>query len=119
MVLEVDQQVRGHIMFTKAKVGQHEALVLAPLSVAPCYQKQGYGRVLIERGHQVAKDLGYDLILVLGSDRYYPKFGYQPAELFGISFPQGFPPENFMALSLCGNHHFLGQVSFAKEFGID
>ncbi|WP_232036634.1 GNAT family N-acetyltransferase [Streptococcus pseudoporcinus] len=119
LVLEVDKQLRGHIMFTKAKVGQQEALVLAPLSIAPCYQKQGYGRALIDRGHQVAKKLGYDLILVLGSKGYYSQFGYQPAELFGISLPQGFPSENFMALSLCGNGHYLGQVSFAKEFGID
>lgn len=119
LVLEEYQQMIGHIIFTKAKVGQAHALVLAPLSIAPDYQKQGYGKALIEEGHRIAKALGYDLILVLGSDHYYPKFGYLPAQSFGVTIPEGFPPNNFMAISLQGNQHFPGSVSFAKEFGLD
>ena len=84
LVAEIENQVVGHIMFTRAAVGNRTLLALAPLSVLPNYQRQGIGQALIKEGHRIAKALGYDFSVVLGSEHYYPKMGYMAAETFGI-----------------------------------
>lgn len=119
LVAEVDNKLAGHILFTKAKVNNDIVLVLAPLSIKPQYQKQGIGTALIIEGHKIAKELGYQYSLVLGSETYYPKVGYIPAEQIGIEVPQGIPTENFMAIKLQENAKTIsGTVTYAKEFGI-
>lgn len=120
LVAEIDGQLAGHIMFTKAKVGGHAVLALAPLSVAPEYQRQGVGTALIQEGHQIARALGYGWSIVLGSETYYPRMGYLPAVPFGIRAPFKVPRENFMACKLLpGAPGLHGTVRYAKEFGIE
>lgn len=119
LIAEINGELVGHIMFTKAKVGNEVILVLAPLSVKPEYQKQGIGAHLIKEGHKIAKTLGYQYSFVLGSEYYYPKFGYIPAEQFGVTVPNGINSSNFMAINLQEIAKPLnGNVIFAKEFGL-
>lgn len=119
LVAEIDGELAGHIMFTRATVGNDEVLVLAPLSVKPKFQKQGIGTALISEGHRIAKELGYQYSLVLGSELYYPKTGYIPAEQLGIDVPQGIPSDNFMAIKLQENAKAIsGAVTYSKEFGL-
>ena len=73
LVAEIDGELAGHILFTKARVGNSEVLALAPLSVLPKYQRQGVGTALIAEGHRIAQKLGYPYSLVLGSETYYPR----------------------------------------------
>lgn len=120
LVAEVKGHIAGYILFTKAKVGDATVLVLAPLAVLPGFQKQGIGTALIQRGHQIAQELGYAYALVLGSETYYPRFGYRPAEELGVKPPAGIPKENFLAIQLCSDAAPLhGSVVYAKEFGIE
>lgn len=109
----------GHIMFTKAKVHNDDVLVLAPLSIKPQYQKQGVGTALIMEGHKIAKKLGYQYSLVVGSEAYYPRAGYIPAKEMGIEIPKGIPAKNFMAIRLQENvQKISGPVTYAEEFGM-
>ncbi len=56
---------------------------------------------------------------MLGSEKYYPKFGYIPAIQYGIKAPFDVPNENFMAIKLNeANTEIKGIVQYAKEFGI-
>ena len=119
LVAEIDGEIVGHILLTKAKVGEDTVLALAPLSVSPPYQRRGIGTALIREGHRIARELGYAYSLVLGSETYYPRTGYVPAEQLGIPAPEGFPPENFMAAKLLENAGAVsGAVVYAKEFGL-
>ena len=120
LVAEIDHQLAGHILFTKARVGGQEVLALAPLSVKPCYQRQGVGTALILEGHKIAKELGYQYSVVLGSETYYPRVCYVPAQQFGIHAPDGIPAENFMAIALQENARPLsGSMVYALEFGME
>lgn len=119
LVAENEGKLVGHIMFTEAKVGEDIVLVLAPLSVLPENQKQGIGTALINKAHNIARDLGYKYSLVLGSEKYYPRLGYTSAEEFGIEVPDGIPSANFMAIKLQQNAAPIsGKVTYTKEFGI-
>ena len=119
LVAEEDGALAGHIMLTRAAVGGAPVLVLAPLSVRPEFQRQGIGAALMEEARKIAGTLGYSYILVLGSEQYYPRAGYRPAEEFGITVPEGIPSANFMALQLRKDAKPLsGAVAYAPEFGL-
>lgn len=118
-VAEIDGKIVGHILFTKATIENRTVLALAPLSVLPEYQRRGIGTALIKEGHRIAGELGYGFSVVLGSENYYPRVGYLPADTFGIQPPFDVPRENFMAYKL--NEHapnVSGIMKYAEEFGI-
>lgn len=120
LVAEEDGKIVGHIMFTKAKVGEIDVLALAPLSVLPEYQRKGVGTALIKAGHKIAKGLGYGYSVVLGSETYYPRTGYVPADTLGIIPPFDVPRENFMAYKIDDSVSMIrGTMKYAKEFGIE
>ncbi len=119
LVTEIEGKIVGHILFTKIKIGNSAELALAPLSVAPEFQKRGIGSKLILEGHKRAKDLGYNFCVVLGSEKYYPRFGYKKASDFGIQAPFDVPDINFMAINLQGNTSKLeGIVEYDKAFNV-
>lgn len=119
LVAEQNGEIIGHIMYSKAEIGGRTVLVLAPLSVKPEFQRCGVGSELIAESKKIAKALGWQYIFVLGSEKYYPKFGFIPAEKYGAKTPDGIPAENFMALKLCENAPALsGSLIYAREFGI-
>ena len=119
LVAVKEDKIVGYILFTKIKIENHEEIALAPLAVLPEYQKQGIGSMLIEQGHKIAKQLGYHYSIVLGSENYYPKFGYIPAIQYGIQAPFDVTNKNFMAVKLNDTDiEITGVVQYAKEFGI-
>lgn len=122
LVATCDKTIVGHIMFTKISIENKdlkaESLALAPLSVLPKYQRQGVGSKLISEGLSIAKNLGYKSVVVLGSEKYYPKFGFKEAEEFGINPPFDVPSKNFMVIDLepASLKYVNGVVKYAKEF---
>ena len=114
-----DNKIVGYILLTKIEIDEHEELALAPLGVLPEYQGKGIGGKLIQEGHKIAKELGYHYVVVLGSDKYYTKFGYVPAINYEIEPPFDVANENFMAIKLNDTDIKIhGIVEYAKEFGI-
>lgn len=112
-------KVVGHILFTKVTIGGHEELALAPLAVPPTFQRRGIGLKLMEQGHKAARAAGFDYVVVLGHEKYYPKAGYQPASRLGIKAPFDVPDENFMAIKLNENAPTIkGSVQYDEAFGI-
>ncbi|MRT91574.1 GNAT family N-acetyltransferase [Ancylomarina sp. 16SWW S1-10-2] len=97
-------EIIGHILFSKITIKndieEFESLALAPMSVIPEFQGLGIGSELIKKGLQKATKLGYDSVIVLGHENYYPKFKFTPASLFQITCPFEVTDLNFMALEL-------------------
>ena len=119
LVAESDGAIIGYILFTEIDIGGRTALALAPLAVLPARQRQGVGSALIAQGHRIARELGYDYAVVLGSAAYYPRSGYRPARQLGIAAPFDVPDENFMAIKLREDAAPLcGRIKYADEFGI-
>ena len=119
LVATIEDEIVGYILFTKIKIGEAEELTLAPLAALPEYQKQGIGGKLIIEGHKIAKKLGYHYCVVLGSENYYPRFGYVPDIKYGIKAPFEVQSKNFMAIKLNSDEKKIeGIVEYAKEFKI-
>ena len=89
-----DGEVIGNIMYTRAKIildrgGERDVLCFGPLAVAPAFQGQGVGGQLITRTMDVARELGYAAVLILGDPDYYSRFGFVQAERYGVGTAQG------------------------------
>ncbi|AKF94726.1 N-acetyltransferase [Brevibacillus laterosporus] len=122
VALNQAKDIIGHILLSKIKIvdGDNavDSLALAPVSVAPEYQKKGIGSKLIHAALKSAKELGYRSVIVLGHKDYYPKFGFKPASLWNIQAPFEVPDEVFMALELTDNslENVQGFVHYSKVF---
>lgn len=104
-VAEVDGQVVGHIIYSKAKViegqgAEHQVLTFGPLSVLPAYWNRGVGSALVRHTVTEARRLGYRGIVIYGHPDYYPRFGFRNAQAFGITTPTGRNFDALMALPL-------------------
>lgn len=119
LVAEIEGKIVGHILFTKGQIADKTVLALAPLAVLPAYQGQGIGTALINEGHRIARQLGYDYVIVLGA-AYYQRFGYVSASSLGITAPFEVPDEYFMVKKLNPYAEKVnGVMHYAKEFGIE
>lgn len=114
-----DEQIVGHILFTRATIEGRPTLALAPLAVLPESQRQGIGSALVREGHRIAAAMGFECSVVLGDSAYYARFGYAPASRFGIQAPFSVPDENFMAAKLRPDATLpAGVVRYAAAFGL-
>jgi putative acetyltransferase len=121
LVADIDNGTIGHILFSRIKIvgsSVFETLALAPMAVIPEFQRQGVGSALIKKGIKIVKELGFDSIIVLGHEDYYPKFGFKRASKWDIKCPFEVPGEAFMAIEL--NDRALegraGTVKYPDEF---
>lgn len=117
-LVALDEEIVGHILLSHITIVDGEnavdSLALAPVSVTPLYQNKGIGSQLIRTALQQAKDLGYESVIVLGHDAYYPKFGFKRASTFNIKAPFDVPDDAFMALAL--TPHALDQVTGIVQY---
>ena len=83
LVAEKDGHIVGHVLFSRLLVDPDgtafDAVSLAPLAVDPDYQGQGVGSALVRRGHELLKERGEKLSIVVGDPAYYGRFGYARA----------------------------------------
>lgn len=103
LVCEDNDKIVGYVMFTKNKIGKVTGLTLAPLAILPKYQHKRLGTLLVKSGLKIAKELGYEYVIVLGNPKYYNRFGFVTSKEFGIKSPFDVPSKNFMALNLIDN----------------
>lgn len=123
LVAIIDNNIVGHILFTKIKIvanngKENESLALAPMAVSPNYQKKGIGGQLIKTGFEIAREMNFKSVIVLGHEKYYPKFGFEPTTKWQISAPYEVPANAFMGIELVSNglKDISGVVQYAKEF---
>lgn len=104
-VLELDGNVIGNIMYTKARLvdesgKEKEILTFGPVSVKPEYQRKGYGKQLIAHSFEKAKELGYDTVVIFGSPANYVSCGFKSCKKYNVSMENGKYPAAMMVREL-------------------
>ena len=103
-VAEIDGQVVGIIMYSKAYVtdgiNKTEVLTFGPLCVEPSYQNKGIGGVLLETTMDLARKAGYKGVIIFGEPGYYPKHGFKTCDNFNITTKDSKNFDAFMGIEL-------------------
>ena len=104
-VAELDGQVIGNIMYTKARLtdeagNEKEILTFGPVSIAPEYQRKGYGKALMEHSFMKAEEMGYDVIVIFGSPANYVSRGFKSCKKFNICIEGGKYPAAMLVKEL-------------------
>jgi len=121
LVAEENREVVGHIMFSPVSLRDHPHLKimgLAPMAVAPAYQRTGIGSALVRAGLDQCRQLDFVAVVVLGHPEYYPRFGFSPSSRFGICSEYDVPEDVFMAMELQPEalSGITGKVSYHPAF---
>ena len=96
-VLELDGRIIGNIMYTRATLtgqdgGQKHIVTFGPVSIAPAYQRQGYGAKPIRHSLLQAKALGYAAVVSIGSPANYEGLGFKSCKKYNVCTEDGRHP---------------------------
>lgn len=96
----------GHVMINHCQLRDgddvHAIAMLSPLAVTPGRHKDGIGSALVREVTSRADAAGDPVVILEGSPKYYPRFGFVDARTLGIDIhlPDWAPPEAGQALPL-------------------
>lgn len=109
------RRIVGHIAISPITITDQTSgwFGLGPVSVWPDMQRLGIGGTLIRRAIDDMRGKGARGIVLLGSNEYYPRFGFNHEPK--LRYP-GPPPEYFQCLALEGDLP-SGVVKYAPAFG--
>ena len=114
--------VIGHALFSRIHIetaaGYVSAMSLAPMAVAPIWQKRGVGSRLVRRGLDECLAHGEKIVSVLGHAKYYPRFGFSPELAKPLDGPHAGP--EWMALELVPGalRGVAGKVRYPEAFRV-
>lgn len=124
-VAEIEGEIVGHAAYSLVSVSDGDRArhfpALGPIAVSPARQRQGIGSALVGAGLRALIEAEHELVFLVGSPKYYPRFGYVPAQPLGFSsdyVEPGGRHEHFMVALLQGSvpGEVRGQVRFHPAF---
>ncbi|HEX6684467.1 MAG TPA: N-acetyltransferase [Candidatus Limnocylindrales bacterium] len=116
IVAEVDGGVVAHALLSRVTVEERDALVLGPVAVLPGRQRQGLGAAVVRAGLEAARARGERLVLVLGAPAYYGRFGFEPAERYGLTSAWSDAGDAWQCLPLDSEAGRAGHVTFPRAW---
>jgi putative acetyltransferase len=104
-VIEVDGQIIGNIMYTKAKLvddsgNEREILSFGPVCIVPEYQRKGYGKKLIMHSFEKAAALSYDVVVIFGNPGNYVGLGFKSCKKYNVCLEDGSYPTAMLVKEL-------------------
>jgi putative acetyltransferase len=116
IVAELDGSVVGHVVCSRALIGERPSLGLGPLGVLPDHQGSGVGTALMHGVLAAADALDAREVVLLGSPAYYARFGFVLAGPLGITPPEpGWTP-HFQVRRLTAWDAASGPFRYAPAF---
>lgn len=105
LVAELDGQIVGSVMYTKATLMDEadvckEILTFGPLAVLPACQRQGVGKALLDASFKIARTMGYDAIVIFGHPGNYVARGFKSCQKYSVCMPDGSFPTAMLVKEL-------------------
>jgi putative acetyltransferase len=83
-----DDEAVGHVTASRATVAANAVVAVGPIGVLPEYQGRGIGSALMHALLTAADAADVPMIVLLGSPRYYSRFGFRPAQELAVTAPE-------------------------------
>ena len=103
LVMELNGEIIGHVMYVRSVIrtdegGEVPTLTFGPISIAPEYQREGYGKQLVEYSIAKARELGVGAVAITGNINFYGKCGFVVAKTKGIRYEED-PDANYFLVA--------------------
>jgi len=90
----------GSVRLSPVLAGETPALILGPLTVDPSFEGVGIGAALMRRALASAAEAGETLVLLVGDEPYYRRFGFAAIPAGQLLMPGPVNPKRFLAVEL-------------------
>ena len=104
-VMEKEGRLIGQTIFMRTFIKADDGrnipiMTMGPISIAPEFKRQGYGKILLDFSLEEAAKLGAGAVCFEGNIDFYGKSGFLYASRFGIRYP-GLPQGADSSFFLC------------------
>jgi predicted N-acetyltransferase YhbS len=90
----------GSVRLTPIKIGEHQALLLGPLTIEPPFRGRGIGKGLIKASLDAAREGGVRLVLLVGDLPYYGQLGFTRVPHKQVVLPGPVDPDRVLIAEL-------------------
>ena len=98
LVMELNGKLIGHVMYARSELlaedGRHiPMMTFGPISIAPAFKRQGYGKILLDYSMKKAAAMGVGALCITGNIDFYGKSGFAVASTRGIRYQDAEPED--------------------------
>lgn len=124
-VAELDGKIIANVMFTRSRLigkdgAEKTVLTFGPLSVLPEYQRQGFGKALLERTLNRAAEMGFEAVVIFGNPENYIARGFKSCKRYDVAVSEGVYPVALLVKELkegaLSGNKWIFKESAAFEF---
>lgn len=108
LVVELNNQIIGNIMYTKTKLideSKQEKIILTfgPISILPEFQRKGIGKKLLEYSFTKAIEMGFDSIVIFGAPSNYVSRDFKSCKKYNVCLENDIYPTAMLVKELKPN----------------
>lgn len=128
-VMEKDGEIIGQCMFMNAVIKAENGkdipiITFGPISIAPNYKRQGYGKQLLNFALEKASKLGCGAVCMEGNINFYKHCGFTFASEYGVRYhglPEGADSSFFLCKELKKGYldNVTGEYSTPQGYFVD
>lgn len=90
-VMELDGEIIGQVIYVRSEILLNSGKTLpimtfGPISIAPEYKRQGFGKRLLDYSMEKAAEMGVGALAITGNILFYGKSGFVPAKTKGVRY---------------------------------
>lgn len=105
LVMEKDGEIMGHVMYVRSAIKTDDGrtipiMTFGPISIAPQFKRQGYGKVLLEYSMEKAKEMGAGALAITGNIGFYGKSGFVVSKNRGVRYEDDPDADYFLITEL-------------------
>lgn len=113
-VMELDRELIGQVIYVRSEINCDDGrkipiMTFGPISIAPAFKRQGYGKLLLDYSMNQAEKLGAGALAITGNIDFYGKSGFVPAKTKEIRYADDPEADYFLIKEL--KQGFLNGIS--------
>ena len=90
-VMELSGELIGQVIYVRSEIECADGrklpiMTFGPISIAPKYKRQGYGKRLLDYSMEKAREAGAGALAITGNILFYGKSGFVPAKTKGVRY---------------------------------
>jgi putative acetyltransferase len=113
-------EVVGHVVCSRARMGEGPSVGLGPVAVRPDRQGEGIGSALVAAVLVTADQQHEPSVVLLGDPGWYAHFGFEPAAAHAVASPRPWPDGHFQLKRLqAWRPGLAGPFRYAAAFDLE